>query len=91
MLINGMMVFFTLVLLAAIFVPIFRIMPGWMAGVKDRRVAFHASAIDALDIEIARPQADHAHLARLIARREDNVSALRALNPGAAVPPLAAH
>jgi hypothetical protein len=88
MLINGMMIFFTLVLLAAVVVPIYLFLPKRMERERDRRVAFHASALDALAAELARPQADAAQTGRLLAQRDRNVAALLSLDPVASVPPL---
>jgi hypothetical protein len=87
-LINGMMVFFTLVLLAAVVVPLRLLMPPWMERVRDRRIAFHAAAADALATELARPQPDLQHAARLFAQRRHHIAALLSLDPGAKVVPL---
>lgn len=88
-LLNGMAVLFSIVLLAAIAAPFYFVLPKWMAGEKVRRVAFHTSAIDAIGTELARPQRDQAQVDRLLARRRDNVAALKSLDPAAVVPPLA--
>ena len=88
LLIDGMMAFFTVVLLGAVAVPLYLFAPKWMEGVRDRRVAFHAAAIDALAIELARPQPDLQHAARLLEQRRRNIAALRSLDPGARIPAL---
>lgn len=88
MMINGMMVFFTLVLVAAVAAPIWLVLPRWMEHQRDRRVAFHAAAADALAAELARPQPDLQHAARLLEQRRRNIAALLSLDPGATVVPL---
>jgi hypothetical protein len=88
MMINGMMVFFTFVLVAAVLAPIWLVLPGWMENQRNRRVAFHAAAADALAAELARPQPDLQHAARLLEQRRRNIAALLSLDPGARVPPL---
>lgn len=88
MLINGMMMLFTLVLVAAVVVPVWLVLPGWMTSVRDRRIVFHAAAIDALGSELARPQRDVRHRARLLEQRRCNIAALLSLDPAAQVPPL---
>jgi hypothetical protein len=88
MMINGMMVFFTLVLVAAVAAPVWLVLPRWMETVRDRRIAFHAAAVEALATELARPQSDLQHAARLLEQRRRNIAALLSLDPGAKVPPL---
>ncbi len=88
MMINGMMVFFTFVLVAAVLAPIRLVLPGWMEKVRARRIAVHAAAADALTAELARPQPDLQQAARLLEQRRYNVAALLSLDPGATIPPL---
>lgn len=86
LLIDGMMAFFTVVLLGAVAVPFYLFFPKWMEGVRDRRVQFHAAAIDAIGTELTRPQADPQQVERLFAERRRNVAALLSLDPTARVP-----
>lgn len=91
LLIDGMMAFFTVVLLGAVAVPFYLFFPKWMEGVRDARVKFHAEAIDAIGTELTRPQADPLQVERLFAARRRNVAALLALDPGARVPAAPAY
>ena len=86
LLIDGMMAFFTIVLLGAVAVPFYLFVPKWMEAVKYRRIVFHAAAIEAIGAELARPQADPAQVARLHDQRRRNVAALLSLDPAARVP-----
>jgi hypothetical protein len=87
-LIYGMMAFFTLMLCAAVAVPAWLVMPKWMEGLRDRRVAFHESAINAIGLELTRPQLNAAQVERLLDQRQRNVAALLSLAPAAKVPPM---
>ena len=86
LLIDGMMAFFTVVLLGAVALPFYLFFPKWMESVRDRRVAFHAAAIDAISAELVRPQLDPAQVDRLFDQRRRNVAALLALDPAARIP-----
>ncbi|KAB7643638.1 hypothetical protein [Polymorphobacter fuscus] len=88
LIIDGLMLFFSLALAAAVAVPAWLFLPKWMESVQTRRIAFHRAAIDAITAELARPQADPGHVDRLLAQRQANITALRSLVPGAVVAPL---
>jgi hypothetical protein len=87
LLIDGMMAFFSLVLLGAILVPTYLVLPRRMERERARRVAFHTGAIFAIDTELARPQADVLQVARLEVQRQRNIAALMSLEPATQIPP----
>ncbi len=88
LIIDGLMGFFGLVTLGAAAAPLL-LLPGWMAGVKARRLDFHRSAIAAIDAELARPQPYPGQAERLATQRQCHVRALLSLAPNEMIAPTA--
>lgn len=74
-----LMVTFTFVLIAGTWLYLERQLPRMMKARTDRNIATHASAVEALEIAVARTDNDPAQAARLAANLQVHRNALKAL------------
>ncbi len=82
LIINGLMIFFTLSTIAVIAYPIVKLLPSWLERRVYRTAAFHRDVIAALGLAIERATADPEHRSRLEAQRAFHSRALTTLVPG---------
>lgn len=82
--INGLMLMFTLMLLAGIVLPAMHYGPGRMAARKAANIARHTAAIQALEVALGRTGNDPAQHSRLTSNLAWHRAALKALAPDAA-------
>lgn len=79
--INGLMIFFTLITFAVIAYPLVKLLPSWLERRVYGKIAFHRDALVALGIAHNQSCNDAEHQARLSAQLDYHRAALAALAP----------
>ena len=86
LIINGLMIFFTVTTIAVIAYPLVKLLPSWLERSVYRKVAFHSDAFAAIEVALARPHNAPEYQARLTAQHDYHRKALAALAPGHPAP-----
>ncbi|KAB7645599.1 hypothetical protein [Polymorphobacter fuscus] len=82
LIINGLMIFFSLTTVAVVAYPLVKLLPSWLERSIYRKVAYHRDAIAALQVAIDRNQTDIEHRDRLLAQMAFHRRSLADLAPG---------
>lgn len=84
--VTGVTVFFTFTTLAVLAYPLIKLAPSWLEHRLNRKIALHRDALVAVETALAVPGHDEARQAKLIARRDVHLGALRSLAAAEAAP-----
>lgn len=87
LIINGLMIFFSVTTVAVLLYPIIRLTPSWLEGSLGKRIAFHRAAAGALEAAMKVAHDDRGQFDRLKAQHDFHRASLAMMAPSGRVAP----